>query len=542
MDQVTVLEVSTNVVEVAVIGPQGPTGPQGIQGPPGSNAWADITGKPTTLTGYGITDAEHSANKGMANGYAGLDSGGKVPAAQLPSYVDDVLEYANLAAFPGTGSTGIIYVADDTGKIYRWSGSSYVEISPSPSSTDSVTEGSTNLYFTAARVLATVLTGLSTATNAVISTTDNILSALGKLQKQITDLTTTVAGKLDKAGGTMTGPLNMGSQAISALASLNGGPLGGMRDVLINGDGAINTRINAVAYGGDDVYWCDRHYALVQTASITPTVITDVADGLPYMMRLTQSQASAQRMGNAQIVEAYAAKRVRGKPVTLGGFVRCSASQTIRYAILEWTGTADTVTSDVVNNWASGTFTAGNFFLASGLTVAAVGSITPTANTITPWSLQATISSSCNNLIVFMWTDQTAAQNVMLDMVWGLVRGDASSETWPYAPRHIEQDLALCERYCRKAGAGAVGQAFSTTQITLAYYTGTMRGTPNPSVIPSSGSSGMIRIGGGSETAATITPTSVTPNAGYINMGGTGFTSGSIYFGVKDFLILDVEL
>lgn len=56
---------------------------------------------------------------------------GKVPASQLPSYVDDVLEYANLAAFPGTGESGKIYVALDTNKTYRWSGSAYVEISAS---------------------------------------------------------------------------------------------------------------------------------------------------------------------------------------------------------------------------------------------------------------------------------------------------------------------------------------------------------------------------------------------------------------------------
>jgi hypothetical protein len=76
-----------------------------------------------------------------------------VPSSQLPSYVDDVIEYANLAAFTEQ-STGKIYVARDTGKIYRWSGSTYIEISPSPGSTDSVTEGSTNLYFTNARAAA----------------------------------------------------------------------------------------------------------------------------------------------------------------------------------------------------------------------------------------------------------------------------------------------------------------------------------------------------------------------------------------------------
>ncbi|RAR51692.1 hypothetical protein C7401_13652 [Paraburkholderia unamae] len=124
---------------------------------------------------------------GAANGVAPLDSTGKVAAAYLPSYVDDVLEYANLAAFPAAGETGKIYVADDSGKIYRWSGSAYIEISASPGSTDAVPEGATNQYFTPSRVLATVLTGLSTATNAVISTADTVLGALGKLQKQISE-------------------------------------------------------------------------------------------------------------------------------------------------------------------------------------------------------------------------------------------------------------------------------------------------------------------------------------------------------------------
>jgi hypothetical protein len=129
---------------------------------------------------------ELAANKGVAGGYAGLDGAGKVPAAQLPSYVDDVVEYANFAAFPATGEAAKIYVALDTEKIYRWSGSAYVEISPSPGSTDSVTEGATNLYFTYQRVRDTVLTGLSTATSVAIAATDSVLVALGKIQAQIT--------------------------------------------------------------------------------------------------------------------------------------------------------------------------------------------------------------------------------------------------------------------------------------------------------------------------------------------------------------------
>ena len=68
---------------------------------------------------------------GVANGVAELDANGRVPSSQLPSYVDDVLEYADLAHFPATGETGKIYIADDTNKTYRWSGSGYAEISES---------------------------------------------------------------------------------------------------------------------------------------------------------------------------------------------------------------------------------------------------------------------------------------------------------------------------------------------------------------------------------------------------------------------------
>lgn len=67
--------------------------------------------------------------KGSSNGLAELDSVGKVPSSQLPSYVDDVLEYANLATFPAVGETGKIYIALDTNITYRWSGSIYAEMS-----------------------------------------------------------------------------------------------------------------------------------------------------------------------------------------------------------------------------------------------------------------------------------------------------------------------------------------------------------------------------------------------------------------------------
>ena len=72
-------------------------------------------------------DADHKTIKNL-EGFATLDESGKVPASQLPSYVDDVLEFPATTDFPATGETGKIYVATSTGKVYRWSGSQYIEI------------------------------------------------------------------------------------------------------------------------------------------------------------------------------------------------------------------------------------------------------------------------------------------------------------------------------------------------------------------------------------------------------------------------------
>lgn len=82
--------------------------------------------------GNDITATYMLANlRGAANGVCPLGSDSLIPSAYLPSYVDDVLEYNSLSNFPSTGEAGKIYVAKDTNKTYRWSGTQYTEISSS---------------------------------------------------------------------------------------------------------------------------------------------------------------------------------------------------------------------------------------------------------------------------------------------------------------------------------------------------------------------------------------------------------------------------
>lgn len=123
---------------------------------------SDVNKPISTATQTALNAKQSTSEKNQANGYAGLDASGYVPAALLPSYVDDALEFANVAAFPAAGEAGKIYTALNAGtpadpsRIYRWTGTTYVEISPSPGSTDAVAEGSTNLYYTNARADARI--------------------------------------------------------------------------------------------------------------------------------------------------------------------------------------------------------------------------------------------------------------------------------------------------------------------------------------------------------------------------------------------------
>ena len=143
---------------------------------------------------------------------------GVIPAAQLPSFVDDVLEYESWNQFPSVGEAGKIYVDTTENKTWRWSGSTYVIIggggvalgetaatayrgdrgkaaydhsisqgNPHNATTSDIPEGN-KLYFTEDRVLQAALIGLNTTNPAPVTATDALLAAIGKLQAQINNV------------------------------------------------------------------------------------------------------------------------------------------------------------------------------------------------------------------------------------------------------------------------------------------------------------------------------------------------------------------
>lgn len=89
---------------------------------------SDLNKPISTATQSALAGKIDTSREGVANGIATLDASGLVPTGQLPSFVDDVLEYTDYASFPVTGEAGKIYVALDTNKTYRWSGSAYIYI------------------------------------------------------------------------------------------------------------------------------------------------------------------------------------------------------------------------------------------------------------------------------------------------------------------------------------------------------------------------------------------------------------------------------
>lgn len=246
-----------------------------------------------------------------------------------------------------------------------------------------------------------------------------------------------------------------------AAAPIAGGS--GFRNLLINGDFSINQRVaTSVA---DDTYCLDGWYVLTETGNVTVAQQALQAFGIPTNIRLTQPDVTAKRMGLAQIVENANCRHLKNSAAVFAGRVRHSVAAPIRYAILAWTGTADAVTSDVVLDWADASFSAGAFFLAASVTVQAVGVLNPTPGTWTDIpAISSTLSSSMNNLIVFVWTENVTAQNATLDFARMQVEPGTEASEFETLPRDVQ--LMHCFRNYQKSFSLGTAPAQSVEPVT----------------------------------------------------------------------------
>lgn len=311
----------------------------------------------------------------------------------------------------------------------------------------------------------------------------------------------------------------------------------GFRNRLHNPAFAINQR--GLTSVGDDAYCFDRWYLLTSTGTVTIAALTHPETGRPTGIRLTQPDVTAKRIAIAQIVESADIADLRSVAAAMAARIRCSASQAIRMAILEHTGTADAVTSDVVNDWNSTTYTPGNFFIA-GVNVIATGSTTPAANVWTDMAqITGSFGASMTNAIVMVWTSGTLAQNGTLDL--DQVQLEPGALCGAFARRPVAEELMICHRYCQTLGPDLNGRCTSGTAIEVnAQFKQPMRAVPAATLMTTTPAIIEIGVAGRSGSGSTLIHTiNVFQTGGSFPINGfSGITAGNMAVGAQENIIL----
>jgi hypothetical protein len=302
-----------------------------------------------------------------------------------------------------------------------------------------------------------------------------------------------------------------------------------LKNKLINGSFDIAQRGTSFVSGAnnDDTYNLDRWYILSDgNDAVDITQTTTVPTGAKYSIGLDVETVN-KKFGIAQIIENVNCYDAIGGNVTLSFQAKVSATtklDNVKCAIVAWSGTADTVTSDIISAWeAEGT----NPTLIANATY----ENTPAnLNVTTSWatySVTANVdTASTTNIIVFIWsdvTDTTAGDFLYITNA----QLEVGTSATPFERRLYNQELANCQRYFYRGGNGAVGVFWNgATQLDVASrHPVTMRTSPSYTV--TTGAFGVDEMG---VTARTFTNTASSPAGVNINENGWmifGFVSST---------------
>lgn len=239
-----------------------------------------------TATDVGLGNVTNDAQvkrteMGKANGVATLDGTGKVPAAQLPGFVDDVESYTNRTSFPEAGEDGKIYIDKETNKQYRWDGESdYVEISSSLALGESA---STAYAGNKGKANADAIAALQTRATTIESKNTEQDTAIAKAQGDATSAQTTAAAAMPKAGGTFTGAVTLsGAPTENLHASTKKYVDDTVAPVKTTADGAKSAAATAQAAAE----------AAQEDATANATEISNIKDGTTKVAKATSADSA----------------------------------------------------------------------------------------------------------------------------------------------------------------------------------------------------------------------------------------------------------
>ena len=264
--------------------------------------------------------------------------------------------------------------------------------------------------------------------------------------------------------------VDVNSTAAITLNKLSGNPT--FRNGIINGDFAVAQRGTSFTSTGsannDDSYTLDRFYILsdgndvIDVTQETTTVPTNQLTAIALDVETINK-----KFGIAQIIEQKNCVGLIGNTVTLSFKAKVSSTtklDNVKCAIVAWSGTADTVTSDIISAWGvEGT----NPTLIANATYENTPANLSVTTSYATYSVSAAVdTASTKNIIVFIWSDVT--DTTLGDFLYitdvQLEKGSAASD---FEILPIDVDLARCLRYCSRFGDGLQGIASSTTNIFL---------------------------------------------------------------------------
>jgi hypothetical protein len=263
--------------------------------------------------------------------------------------------------------------------------------------------------------------------------------------------------------------LSVNSNPVATAGSLSN------RNKIINGAMQVAQRGTNFAGGtanADDAYTLDRWYVLSEGSdSVDVDQVADSPDTGGKSIRL-DVETTGEKFGIAQIVEAINCTGLIGNTVTLSFAAKVSDARidTVKAAIVAWSGTADTVTSDIISAWnADGTTPTLIANATFENTPADLGVTTSWAT----YTITASVdTASAANIILFIWSDD-ATNPLAGDFLYitnvQLEPGDTAT---PFEHRSYGQELALCQRYYERDTDNSSGTLFYASNVTSgsAYY------------------------------------------------------------------------